>query len=254
MPKERQRRAGVTVLFVLLNLQHSWTNNKSPKLKSCNGTSKQPPPNKTSKQIPNQPTHFHKFVQGKVCSSWFLWRWCYCKATVLHKKLAASFLLYLLCLFCIIFSLLWWQMTDTVLSMTFMPAPCCLSFFYLFGAALAAVQLLTWSCSAGVSPGLLGGFGAGKSVCSCCPGAAWRGSLRSIKWDVYGQMDAENLNEWEGIAGARTVLTLNFPKVLRSQTLQSLMSLTNCSGRTGCWKMSCSYNCKNGSATWVLHQ
>lgn len=43
-------------------------------------------------------------------------------------------------------------MTDTVLSMTFMPAPWCLSFFQLFRAALAAVQLLTWSCSAGVSP------------------------------------------------------------------------------------------------------
>lgn len=53
--------------------------------------------------------------------------------------------------------------------------------FYLFVAALAAVQLLTWSCSAGVSPGLLGGFVAGKSVCSCCSGAAWWGDLRSIK-------------------------------------------------------------------------
>lgn len=151
MPKDRQRRAGVTVLFVLLNLQHSWTNNKNPKLKSCNGTSKQPPPNKTSKQIPNQPTHFHKFVQGKVCSSWFLWRWCYCKATVLHKKLAASFLLYLLCLFCVIFSLLWWQMTDTVLSMTFMPAPCCLSFFicsellWLLSSCSPGLAVLVWA-------------------------------------------------------------------------------------------------------------
>lgn len=129
-----------------------------------------------------------------------------------------------------------------------------LVFFYLFRAALAAVQVLTWSYSAGVSPRLLGGFGAGKSVCSCCSGAACWGGLRSIKWDVYGQMAAENLNKWVGIAGARTVLTYNFPKVLRSQTLQSLLSLTNCSGRAGCWKMLCSYNCKNGSATWVLHQ
>lgn len=82
-----------------------------------------------------------------------------------------------------------------------------LVFFYLFGAALAGVQLLTWSCSAGASPGLLGGLGAGKSVCSCCPGAAWRGSLRSINRDVHGQMAAENLNKRVVIAGARTVLT-----------------------------------------------
>lgn len=67
--------------------------------------------------------------------------------------------------------------------------------FYLFRAALAPVQLLTWPCSAGASPRLLGGFGAGKSVCSCCLGAAQQGILRSIKRYVYGQMAAKNLNK-----------------------------------------------------------
>lgn len=73
-------------------------------------------------------------------------------------------------------------MTDTVLGMIFMQASTMLLVVsYLFGAALAPLQLLTWSHSAGASPGLLGGFGAGKSVCSCCLGAAQQGILRSIK-------------------------------------------------------------------------
>lgn len=53
-----------------------------------------------------------------------------------------------------------------------------LVFFYLFGADLALIQLLTWPLGAGASPG---GFGAEKSVCSCCPGAAQWEILRSIK-------------------------------------------------------------------------
>lgn len=47
-------------------------------------------------------------------------------------------------------------MTDTMFGMIFMQAPCCLSRFNLFRAALAPVQLLTWPHSAGASPGLLG--------------------------------------------------------------------------------------------------
>lgn len=47
--------------------------------------------------------------------------------------------------------------------------PMTLVFFYFFRAALAAVQLLTWSCSAGVSPGVLGGF----ELENLCAAAAW---------------------------------------------------------------------------------
>lgn len=67
--------------------------------------------------------------------------------------------------------------------------------FYLFRAALAPVHLLTWPCSADVSPGFLSGFGAGRSVPSCCPGAVQQGILSSIKRDIYGQMAAKSLNK-----------------------------------------------------------
>lgn len=78
-----------------------------------------------------------------------------------------------------------------------MQVPCCLS---LFNFICSELLWLLSSCSPGLvalgaSPGLLGGFGAGKSVCSCCPGAARRGILRSVKRDVYGQMAAKNLNK-----------------------------------------------------------
>lgn len=67
--------------------------------------------------------------------------------------------------------------------------------FYLFRAALAPVHLLTWPRSAAVSSGPLGGFNAGRSVPSCCPGAVQQGILRSIKRDIYGQMAAKDLNK-----------------------------------------------------------
>lgn len=126
-----------------------------------------------------------------------------------------------------------------------------LVFFYLFRAALAPVQLLTWPLGAGASPGLLGGFGAEKSVCSCCPGAAQQEILRSIKWDVDGRMAVKNLNKQTWIAGAHIALTWDFLKVLRSCTIWSLLLLTNRSGRAGCWKMSHSDKRKH---IWLLHQ
>lgn len=76
-----------------------------------------------------------------------------------------------------------------------------LFFFFLFRAALAPVQLLTWLCSTGASLGLLGGFRAGKSVCSCCLGAARWGILRSIKvrclWaDGCKELEQTSVNSW----------------------------------------------------------
>lgn len=110
-----------------------------------------------------------QICEGVVCFSGFLWRWCCCKAIVSCEKLAASFLLYFLCLFSIVFALFWWQITHTVLSVTFIPAPCCLPFFiclellWLLSSCLPGLAVLVWAPGSWVA----------LELGNLCAAAAW---------------------------------------------------------------------------------
>lgn len=113
---------------------------------------------------------------------------------------------------------------------------CCLPLLDLLWA-LAPAQLLTWprehrvASELGICPQLLRGGGPG-----------------GIMQNVCGQVVAKGLSKQVWIAGVYTVLIWSFLEVMTSQTIPSLWSFTNCSGRTERWNIShssCSDNCKH---------